>query len=46
MAYGKSPPLQRFHFWCLQSNRAQRGFSSRKAVLRCPALFIVEVKML
>src|SRR5580658_2510821 len=21
--------LQRFHFWCLQSNRAQRGFSPR-----------------
>ena len=24
--------LQRFHFWCLQSNRAQRGFSSRTGV--------------
>jgi hypothetical protein len=22
--------LQRFHFWCLQSDRVQRGFSSRK----------------
>jgi hypothetical protein len=38
--------LQRFHFWFLQSNRAQRGFSSRKAALRCPVLFRVEVKML
>ena len=51
--------LQRFHFWCLQSNRTQRGFSSRtgvpgklacwggrKAALRCPVLFRVEVKML
>src|SRR5579872_1213994 len=38
--------LQHFHFWCLQSYRAQRGFSSRKAALRCPVLFRVEVKML
>ncbi len=38
--------LQRFHFWCLQSDRTQRGFSSRKAALRCPVLFRVEVKML
>ena len=22
---------QHFHFWCIQSNRSQRGFSSRKA---------------
>ena len=38
--------LQHFHFWCLQSHRTQRGFSSRKAALRCPVLFRVEVKML
>jgi hypothetical protein len=38
--------LQRFHFRCLQSDRTQRGFSSRKAALRCPVLFRVEVKML
>ncbi len=37
--------LQHFHFWCLQSDRTQRGFSSRKAALRCPVLFRVEVKM-
>ena len=23
--------LSYFHFWCLQSNRSRRGFSSRKA---------------
>jgi hypothetical protein len=38
--------LQRFHFWCLQSIRTQRGFSSRKAAPRCPVLLRVEVKML
>ena len=38
--------LQHFYFWCLQSDRTQRGFSSRKAALRCPVLFRVEVKML
>jgi hypothetical protein len=38
--------LQRFHFRRLQSDRTQRGFSSRKAALRCPVLFRVEVKML
>ncbi len=38
--------LQHFHFWCLQSDQTQRGFSSRKAALRCPVLFRVEVKML
>jgi hypothetical protein len=38
--------LQHFHFWCLQSDHTERGFSSKKAVLRCPALFRVEVKML
>ena len=26
--------LERFHFWCIQSNRSRRGFSSRKAALR------------
>jgi riboflavin biosynthesis pyrimidine reductase len=29
-----SPSLQHFHFWCIQSNRSRRGFSSRKAALR------------
>jgi hypothetical protein len=38
--------LQHFHFWCLQSDLTQHGFSSRKAALRCPVLFRVEVKML
>jgi hypothetical protein len=38
-------PLQRFHFR-LQSDRTQRGFSSRNAALRCPVLLRVEVKML
>jgi hypothetical protein len=38
--------LQHFHFWCLQIDRTQRGFSSRKDALRCPVLFRVEVKML
>jgi hypothetical protein len=23
-------PLKHFHFWCLQSDRSRRGFSSRK----------------
>ena len=45
-AVGVSASLQRFHFWCLQSDHTQRGFSSRKAALRCPVLFRVEVKML
>ncbi len=38
--------LQHFHFWCLQSNRPDRGFSSRKATLRRASLCRVEVKML
>ncbi len=42
----KERALQHFHFWCLQSDGTQRGFSSRKAALRCPVLFRVEVKML
>ena len=41
-----APRLQHFHFWCLQSDRTQRGFSSRKDALRCSVLFRVEVKML
>ena len=41
-----SQQLQHFHFWCLQSDRTRRGFSSRKDALRCPVLFRVEVKML
>ena len=36
--------LKHFHFWCLQSDCAKRGFSSRKAALRCAVLFRVEVK--
>jgi hypothetical protein len=27
-------PLEPFHFWCKQSNRSRRGFSSRKDALR------------
>ncbi len=43
---GQVRQLEHFHFWCLQSDCAQRGFSSRKAALRCPVLFRVEVKTL
>jgi hypothetical protein len=28
-----------YSIWCLQSDRTQRGFSSRKDALRCPVLF-------
>jgi geranylgeranyl reductase family protein len=38
--------LKHFHFWCLQGNRAWRGFSSRKDALRYSSLCRVEVKML
>jgi hypothetical protein len=37
--------LHRFHFRCLQSDRIQRGFSSRKAALRRHGLLRVEVKI-
>jgi len=38
--------LGHFHFWCLQGNRAWRGFSSRKDALRYSSQCRVEVKML
>src|SRR5271156_3053349 len=38
--------LKHFHFWCIQSNRSRRGFSSRKAAPRRTHLCRVEVKML
>ena len=36
--------LEHFHFWCIQSNRSQRGFSSRKAAPSRAYLCRVEVK--
>jgi hypothetical protein len=39
-------PLEHFYFWCIQSNRSQRGFSSRKAAPSRAYLCRVEVKML
>jgi hypothetical protein len=36
--------LRHVHFWHLLSNRSQGGFPSRKAALRCPSPYSVEVK--
>jgi hypothetical protein len=36
--------LRHVHFWRLLSNRSQGGFSSRKAALRCPSPYSLEVK--